>query len=395
VKRIVFVDDEPLILDGLRDALRKQRSRWEMSFATSGQAALDEFTEHPADVIVSDMRMPGMDGAMLLAQIRDRFPMTSRVLLTGQASRLDLLRAIPVAQEILSKPCPPALLCQAIERVLSVQDLLTHDKLKTLVGGIHRLPSLPIVYRKLTAAMQRDTTSMAELGGILAEDPALSARVLSVVNSSYWGSSKPTTSITSAVQILGLEVIRALVLGKELFLHDAVARARSLTLRNLPDSALHRAHLARQFVNDRELADLSYSAALLIDIGQVVLAGCLGEAYDALLARAETAGQPIHELEQQELGFTHADAGGYLLARWGLPPQVVELVAAHNAPALLALQENKAARAIHVADKLVTALRARAVNPLADIEPAIRAHPDVESQLAVWLAMAEAFVAQP
>jgi HD-like signal output (HDOD) protein/CheY-like chemotaxis protein len=390
MKRILFVDDEPLILDGLRDALRKQRSRWEIRFATSGQAAIVAFLEHPADVIVSDMRMPAMDGAMLLAQIRDRFPTTARVLLTGQASSADLMRVIPVAQEILSKPCPPALLCQAIERVLIVQDLLTHDKLKTLVGGMNRLPSLPEVYRKLTGAMQRDTTSMAELGGIVAEDPALSARVLSVVNSSYWGSSKPTTSITTAVQLLGLEVIRALALGKELFLHDAVAPPRSLALRNLPGSALPRAHLARQFVNDGALADASYAAALLIDIGHVVLAGCLGEAYDALLARAEADGRPIHELEQQELGFTHADAGGYLLARWGLPVQIVELVAAHNAPALLALEENKAARAIHVADKLVTALRARAVDPLADIEPAIRAHPDVEAHLTVWLAMAEA-----
>lgn len=332
--------------------------------------------------------MPGMDGAMLLAHIRDRFPMTARVLLTGQASKVDLLRAIPVAQEILSKPCPPALLCQAIERVLSVQDLLTHDKLKTLVGGIHRLPSLPEVYRKLTAAMQRDDASMAELGAIVATDPALSARVLSVVNSSYWGLAKPTTSIATGAQILGLEAIRALALGKELFLHDTAA-PRSLALRRLPDHALHRALLARQFVNDRALADVSYTAALLIDIGHVVLAGCLGEAYDALLARAEVEGRPMHELEQQELGFTHADAGGYLLARWGLPSQVVELVAAHNAPALLTLAENQAARAIHVADKLVIALCARAVDPLADIEPAIRAHPDVESHLAVWLAIAE------
>jgi HD-like signal output (HDOD) protein/CheY-like chemotaxis protein len=389
VKRILFVDDEPLILDGLRNALRRQGSRWEMLFTTSGQAAIDGFPEHPADVIVSDMRMPGMDGAMLLAQIRDRFPMTARVLLTGQASNVDLLRAIPVAQEILSKPCPPALLCQAIERVLSVQDLLTHDKLKTLVGGINRLPSLPEVYRKLTAAMQRDNTSMAELGGIVAEDPVLSARVLSVVNTSYWRISKPTTSISAAVQILGLEVVRALAMGKELFLHDTAAPPRSLALRNLPDNALHRALLARQFVDDRALADVSYSAALLIDIGHVVLADRLGEAYDALLVRAEAGGRPVHELEQQELGFTHADAGGYLLARWGLPAQVIELVAAHNAPALLALEENKAARAIHVADKLVTALCARAVDPLADIEPAIRAHPDVESHLAGWLAIAE------
>ena len=178
MKRILFVDDEPLLLEGLRNALRKQRMRWEMVFATSGEAAIEAFSPRPADVIVSDMRMPGMDGAMLLAKIRDQFPTTARILLTGQASKMELLQAIPVAQDILSKPCPSALLCQAIERVLVVQDLLANDKLKTLVGGVQRLPSVPEVYRKLTDAMQRDDASMSELGGIVAQDPSLSARVL-------------------------------------------------------------------------------------------------------------------------------------------------------------------------------------------------------------------------
>jgi CheY-like chemotaxis protein len=74
MRRILFVDDESRILEGLQRMLRPQRQHWEMAFASSGEAALKLLEERPFDVIVSDMRMPVMDGAALLTHVRDRFP---------------------------------------------------------------------------------------------------------------------------------------------------------------------------------------------------------------------------------------------------------------------------------------------------------------------------------
>jgi HD-like signal output (HDOD) protein/CheY-like chemotaxis protein len=390
--RILFVDDEPNVLAGLRNVLRRHRSRWEMHFTASGQEALDTLGALPMNVIISDMRMPGIDGAQLLSCVREQFPLTARILLTGQASRTDLLRAVPVAQQIISKPCSPELLCQTIERALATQELLQNDAVKAMVGKIEHLPSCPQSYQRLTAVMQRDDASVTEIAAIVSEDPVLSTRLLSVVNSSYTSLAAPLKSIPKAVQILGLEIVRALALTQQLFSQGHHTTPRSVTLGRLPDNALLRARLAQQFVNDRALDEATYTGALLLDIGHVVLAMCRGVTYDTLLVRAEAEPRPIHEIEQDELGFTHAEAGGYLLALWGIPLQVVELVTAHHAPALLGLTDSAIARAIHVADRLVISLRAGLADPLVDIAPSIRSHPDVASHLAQWQAMAVAAI---
>lgn len=115
-KRILFVDDEPAILAGLRDMFRKDRARWEMVFALGGQRALDEFRKERFDVVVSDMRMPGVDGATLLQAVNDQSPTTVRIMLTGYADDDALARVRPVLHQLLSKPCSAASLRDAIER---------------------------------------------------------------------------------------------------------------------------------------------------------------------------------------------------------------------------------------------------------------------------------------
>src|SRR5688572_14072972 len=84
-RRILFVDDEQMILTGLRHGMRKQVGRWDMVFAATGAAALAELAAADFDVIVSDMRMPQMDGVMLLETVRQRHPLTARIILTGYA----------------------------------------------------------------------------------------------------------------------------------------------------------------------------------------------------------------------------------------------------------------------------------------------------------------------
>ena len=105
MKSILFVDDEQQILDGLKDLLRKQRKQWSMVFALGGQAALDELTQRPFDVVVSDMRMPGIDGATLLTRVKEMYPASARIILSGHADRDSIVRALPVAHQFLNRPC--------------------------------------------------------------------------------------------------------------------------------------------------------------------------------------------------------------------------------------------------------------------------------------------------
>ena len=106
-KRLLFVDDEAMVLSGLRRALHGMRAEWDMHFVDGAEAALKILDEMPFDVVVSDMRMPKMDGAQLLERVKMRHPDVIRMVLSGQSSRAAVLRSLAPAHQFLSKPCDP------------------------------------------------------------------------------------------------------------------------------------------------------------------------------------------------------------------------------------------------------------------------------------------------
>jgi DNA-binding NarL/FixJ family response regulator len=116
-RRILFVDDEPQVLDGLRDLLWRQRRLWDVDFAAGGDAALLALSRQPFDVVVADLRMPGMDGATLLERVQQDHPGVARIILSGEAERATMLRALRVADHFLGKPCDLSVLMAAIEKV--------------------------------------------------------------------------------------------------------------------------------------------------------------------------------------------------------------------------------------------------------------------------------------
>jgi DNA-binding NtrC family response regulator len=143
MKRVLFVDDEPAILDGLRQRLYRARSTWQMAFVNSGALAIAELEREPYDVIVSDMRMPKMDGVELLTIVSERWPQTIRIVLSGYSEQMHVMRLVPVAHQYLTKPCLPERLEQVIQRCIQLHDLLHEEHLRAAVGGIRQLPPIP------------------------------------------------------------------------------------------------------------------------------------------------------------------------------------------------------------------------------------------------------------
>src|SRR5262249_19689406 len=159
---------------------------WSMTFADSGAVALERMQERPYDVIVSDLRMPGMDGAKLLEIVSGRWPETVRIVLSGSAELEQTIRLVPFAHQDLSKPCQPHHLENVIDRCLLLHDLLGQSSLRSLVGRIRALPTLPRIYAALQAIIQDDNVTVAEVAKLVADDPALAARVLQIVNSAFF-----------------------------------------------------------------------------------------------------------------------------------------------------------------------------------------------------------------
>ncbi|MFZ5757653.1 MAG: response regulator, partial [Pseudomonadota bacterium] len=166
-KRILFVDDEQHVLDGLQNLLRKQRRQWDMVFVSSGEAALEELGRNPFDVVVSDMRMPRMDGATLLRKVKENHPSAARIVLSGHAERDAVLKALPVAHQYLSKPCDPELIRVVIERACALQSLLSSDTIRALIGGMEKLPSVPQTYWELTRALTDPDIGVPEIARIV------------------------------------------------------------------------------------------------------------------------------------------------------------------------------------------------------------------------------------
>jgi HD-like signal output (HDOD) protein len=353
MRRVLFVDDEPRILDGLRRMLRPQREEWEMAFAPGGEAALALLDAHPFDVIVSDMRMPGLDGAALLHRVRDQYPQIVRIVLTGQTEMSTTLRVVPVAHQFLAKPCDAGVLRVAIERACHLQSLLNDDAIRRNVGAMGDLPSLARTYHELTHALTDPDVSLQTVARIVEHDVGISARILQLVNSAFFGLSNSITNVQSAISYLGIATLKNLVLSVEVFRVFQPKRVlRGFSLEGVQYHSRLTAHIAARLPVPRHLTDTVFVAGMLHDVGKLILAAKLSERFENTLAEAEKEHCPLYKVEEREGGFSHAEIGAYLLGLWGLPYTVVEAVAFHHTANQMAHQDLDAVSAVHVADLL-------------------------------------------
>src|SRR5262249_52854364 len=173
--------------------------------------------KQPFDIVVSDMQMPGVDGAMLLNQVKDECPATVRIMLSGHADREAIVRALPALHQLLSKPCDASTLRCAIERSLDGVNVDRDAKIRRIVGGVDKLPTPPDLFFELSRLMQSPTTSVTEVANVVTRDPGLSAKLLQLVNSAYFGTGQSTTSIQQAVALLGIDRLRYIALTASVF----------------------------------------------------------------------------------------------------------------------------------------------------------------------------------
>jgi HD-like signal output (HDOD) protein len=354
MKTLLFVDDEPRVLQGLQRQLRPMRNEWEMNFVDGGQKALEFMATHPVDIIVSDMMMPVMDGSQLLAEVVKRHPQTVRIMLSGHADREGVLRLVDTAHQYLSKPCDPDELRGAITRAFTLRDLLGNDRLKKLTTRVRNLPTLPHLYQQLTAELRKDSASMQVVGEIISRDIGMTVKILQLVNSAFFGLAQPASNAAEAAAYLGLNTIRCLALSLGIFSQydETACKLFSLDLlaRHSWITGLMARNVAQWQRQDARCLEECFLAGLLHDVGQLVLAVGLHEEYSEVILRAKNQNIPVYELEEEFFGATHADVGAYLLALWGLPNPIIEAVALHHHPATSVSAVFSPTIAIHAAD---------------------------------------------
>ncbi len=357
MKRILFVDDESKILDGIRRMMYAQRSHWEMEFALGGEAALQACEAGRFDVVVSDMRMPGMDGATLLGHIRDRYPEAARIILSGYSEAALAIRAVPVAHRFLAKPCNAADLQSAIENVCSLQELLNSPEIRKVVGTIGELPSLSSTYLCLAKAVRDPNASIGHVANIIEEDVAMSAKVLQLVNSAFFGLAQKVTSLPGAATYLGMETIKNLALASEAFrVFVPGSRIPQSFCESMQRHAQRTAAIANALPIEKKTREITVVAALLHDVGRLILASVMPDQFCSAHALVTERGCKLFEAEEELLGTSHAEIGAYLLGLWGIPNLAVEAIAHHHHPTRISHSEFDCTVAVYVANLLAEEL---------------------------------------
>lgn len=354
---ILFVDDEPLILQALQRTLRPMRHKWDMLFVESGAKALELLSTSPVDVVVSDMLMPGMNGAQLLAEVMKRFPQTIRIILSGHADKELILQCVGSTHQYLSKPCEPDALRAVIQRATSLEASLETERVKELVASMGELPTVPALYSQIVTALNDPDTTVGAVGQIVEQDPAMTAKLLKLVNSAYFGLRRQVASAAEAASYLGVDTIKSLVLATGTFDHYSLAKLDGFSLEVLWNHSLQTAACARLIAQSegagQTIADESFVAGMLHDVGRLILACNFADRYGKVFAKAVSTRSELITIERDVFGTTHAAVGGYLLGLWGLPVPVVEAIALHHSPEATLENTFTALTAVHVGNVVV------------------------------------------
>lgn len=339
VRRVLFVDDDANVLAGLRNVLRGQRREWDMVFALGPEEALARLAETAFDVVVSDMRMPQMDGAILLAKVKQLQPKAVRMILTGQTEQESVMRSVFVAHMFLSKPCDPVLLKRVVGRACHLNSILNSEELRAAVGKVEMLPAAPKTYVALNEALGRPNCGAGDVARIVEGDIGLCAKILQLVNSAFFGLPRKISSVADAVTYIGTVAIRNLALALEAF--ASAPRTCGLSqpeLLALQNHSILAGQIARRIVNQgREQSEEAFLAGILHEVGWLVPVDDRSRAADARVA-------------------DRCLLGAYLLGLWGLPHTITEAVAYHQDPQLLAHGEYELVDAIYLAHHLANEL---------------------------------------
>lgn len=342
--------------------LHANRERWEMEFVTGGEAALKMCATGNFDLVISDMMMPGMDGATLLGLIQDRHPNTARIILSGYAEASLATRAISVAHRFLAKPCSTADLQSTIERVCKLKDLVGSPEIRKIVGSVGKLPSLSRTFAELTESLRDPNSSISHVAEIIERDAAMTAKVLQLTNSAFFGLAQRVTNLSAAVSYLGMETIKHLALASEAFrLFVPDVRIPHSACDALQKHALSTAAIAALLPVDRKSRDLTVVAALLHDIGRLFLASAMPDVFCAALTLSSERNCLPFEAEEELIGTSHAEIGASLLGLWGIPDLVVEAIAHHHRPTRIPHSGFDIAAALYVADLLAHEINASCI----------------------------------
>ncbi len=330
---------------------------WEFSAVESSGAALRQMENGAFDVLVCDMHLADGTGSQLLNTVAERHPQTVRFIMAHSMDKESAMKCVLGSNHFLPKPCEPEAVRQAVSRALALDQWLSNKEIKSLVSRIRTFPSIPSLYFEVLHELKSGDPSAERVGGIIAKDLAMSTKVLQILNSAFYAIPRQITDPTEAVNILGFEMVKSLVLCIQVFSQLEKVQPYYFSIEKLWRHSTAVAHAARQIARfeemDREIVDEAFTAGLLHDIGKLVLVANFGELYRIAQETARNEKRPLWDVERQIFGASHGPIGAYLLGIWGMPLSLSETACFHHNPLQAGHHAPGALTVIHAANVIL------------------------------------------
>ena len=329
---------------------------YEVFTAASGLEGLAFLEANPVDIVVSDLVMPEMNGHEFMTSVAQEHPESMRIVISAHEDQLTVAQCLMFGHRYFSKPFDLKNLASVLKRICQLKHQVGSEKLKKIISGMGTLPTPPRIYGRLTEALNSSYASLEEIGGIVQEDPGLTLKLLQISNSAYFANRQRIVTPMQAVQIVGLEILRGIVLCVHAFKFYQDRAMRSLSATELWDHSVRIATASRRLAKHEQLpsqlCEETFVSGLLHDIGKLILAANADAEYQIVMRRSRAEGIPATEIEREIFGATHAEIGAYLLGLWGLPEPVVSTVQLHHSLETITAKGFSPVTAIHVAQCL-------------------------------------------
>ncbi len=355
----MFVDDDPLVVRGLARNMSTMAVKMDITVRTSAADALKSLENELVDVLITDLYMPGIDGTALLEEVRNRYPTILRFVLSGEARPEVMMKATRLSHQYLSKPCETPLLHKTIVETMAQLKTVKNADVARTISQLEGVPARQASLAEFLRLLNDSSVPLDTLAASLRKDPGLSARVLKVANSSYFGHSGAVETLDDAIGLLGMDMIASMVATHKIFAVTPPPASSNLNLDSLWEHCVHVSTLVRQIGYKLKVAPSimreAGTAALLHDIGKLVLAYAAPSALAAAMTRAKADRMPGWQAEYYVFGNHHAEIGGCLLKLWGLPASVIEAVSMHHSPHHSAETKTGPVTLVHIADMLAHA----------------------------------------
>lgn len=352
---ILFVDDDLDVINGYKRMLFLYRKEWNQYFASGGAEALGIMEANNIDVIISDMKMPNMDGLELLNIVQKRFPNTLRIILSGHQDELKIIRSLTSAHQFLIKPCDANQIKKTIENAFSLRKLLENKEVIDIINGLGELPSLPEIYLKLEREMSSENVSFQKMTQIITKDPALTAKILQTVNSGFFGLPRRITDLIEALSYLGINMIKSIILYLETFslknYPPGVANHITEIATHCMETAAIGKIISKYEKLNKQLADDIFISCILHEVGKLILLK-MPDYVSKIEELRQAKNLNWIEAETEIYGFTHESVGAYLLGIWGLPKTIIESAAFLHNPSVLDIEALNCLTIVHISNSL-------------------------------------------